>query len=338
MQSSLSHLKATLGLSVAVALTGILVPMGLSFLLMPMAGAPALHAFAAGSSLASTSLGTVLGVLAPSALGFDLRRTVLGATLLSAAIMDDVAAFVISKVLQVLGAGAGGAELGRNIGRTLGVTLGLALAAAVGARWLFRPAYRWLTRRPKLWRDKPWGGARLLLAIDAALFTGAIAAAGYAGTSLLYGVYVAGLCVAYACDADDSAAAAGPSPLGVADPAKVAGAAPEPSCLAAPAVVVPGADGHAREPSLIDAFDASVPPVLNTLLLPVFFGSIGYSIPFVPLWRGAVIWKGVVYAVLMALGKMVCGAWILALRGRVAWRGAVLLGMAMVARGEIGLL
>lgn len=324
--------------------------MALSFILMPMAGAPALHAFAAGSSLASTSLGTVLGVLAPKVLGFDLRRTALGATLLSAAIMDDVAAFVISKVLQVIGAGAGGAELGRNIGRTLGVTLALALAAAVLARWVFKPAYRWLMGRPKLWRDKPWGGMGLFLAVDAMLFIGSIAAAGYAGTSLLYGVYVAGLCIAYICDSDVVPCASAAIPLATADATKVPpdGTVDHPSAL--PTGVVPEVNrnagqataGHScdvqPDPNLIDAFDAAVPPVLNTLLLPVFFGSIGYSIPFVPLWRGAIIWKGIVYAVLMTLGKMVCGAWIYAVKGGAAWRGAVFLGMAMVARGEIGLL
>ncbi|EKC97254.1 sodium-hydrogen antiporter [Trichosporon asahii var. asahii CBS 8904] len=336
MQSSLMHLKATLGLSVAVALTGILAPMALSFTLMPMSGAPALHAFAAGSSLASTSLGTVLGVLAPSVLGFDLRRTMLGATLLSAAIMDDVAAFVISKVLQVIGAGAGGAELGRNIGRTLGVTLGIAFAAAVLARWVLKPAYLWLLARPTLWRGKSWGGTHLLIAINAALFTGAVAVAGYAGTSLLYGVYVSGLCIAYMCDSNVPADMGTGLPLAeshaprLGHPTSESATTNETSTMAV--------EEEASELSLIDAFDATVPPVLNTLLLPIFFGSIGYSIPFIPLWRGTIIWKGIIYAVLMTAGKMVCGAWIFALHGQKAWRAAVFLGMAMVARGEIGLL
>ena len=95
------------------------------------------------------------------------------------------------------------------------------------------------------------------------------------------------------------------------------------------------------------AFERYIVPVVEILLLPIFFGSIGYSIPFVPLWRGRIIWRGIVYALLMALGKMACGAWLLLLPTRPdpssrrelsTWKGSVIVGVAMIARGEIGLL
>lgn len=96
-------------------------------------------------------------------------------------------------------------------------------------------------------------------------------------------------------------------------------------------------------------FERYISPVLLYLLLPLFFGSIGYSIPFIPLWKGRIIWKGLVYTLLMVLGKVVTGLWILfwpiekrkepwgeTLRVRLP--AALTLGFAMVARGEIGLL
>jgi hypothetical protein len=54
------------------------------------------------------------------------------------------------------------------------------------------------------------------------------------------------------------------------------------------------------------------PPPLQ-LLAPLFFASIGLSIPFLDLWTGTIIWRGVVYSVLMTLGKVLVGGLILAI-------------------------
>lgn len=131
---------------------------------------------------------------------------------------------------------------------------------------------------------------------------------------------------------------------------------------------------------------------------PLFFASIGFAIPFVQLWTGKRIWRGVVYSLLMTFAKvihqnyncssqdlltciqLVVGIWLLVWKlllgksvqktlepseqgqGRErrkaegskgednpaqsqhsdhwdgTWLAAFLLGSAMVARGEIGLL
>ena len=117
------------------------------------------------------------------------------------------------------------------------------------------------------------------------------------------------------------------------------------------------------------------------ILEPMFFASIGFAIPFRDLWTPKAIWQGIVYTILMLIGKVVCGLLIpfavvikqrLSPRGRSRgrrrrgekgsssggrggirpsrreitmregfqdglWPG-LLLGFAMVARGEIGLL
>ena len=119
------------------------------------------------------------------------------------------------------------------------------------------------------------------------------------------------------------------------------------------------------------------------MLEPLFFASIGFAIPFLSLWEGQAIWHGVVYTLVMLVGKVLVGVvipacdWWRSLRarrrqpkethgqeqGRVSDSEAAsispeslvrtpaqahtvrtslvpagLLGMAMVARGEIGLL
>ncbi len=76
------------------------------------------------------------------------------------------------------------------------------------------------------------------------------------------------------------------------------------------------------------------------------------------MFRGSILWRGLVYAMLMAIGKLFCGVWLIRLASssgpsqkdtkkgaNKAWGRrpkslypASLLGCAMVARGEIGFL
>lgn len=89
--------------------------------------------------------------------------------------------------------------------------------------------------------------------------------------------------------------------------------------------------------------------------------SIGFSIPISRMFHGPTFWRGLVYSVLMTLGKMVCGLWLVRFyqasrrpkatpsptgksksfpelpRPKSLYPAAIL-GCAMVARGEIGFL
>jgi Kef-type K+ transport system membrane component KefB len=129
--------------------------------------------------------------------------------------------------------------------------------------------------------------------------------------------------------------------------------------------------------------------VQKYLMEPLFFASIGFAIPFVQLWTGKRIWRGIVYTLLMIFAKVrllghcnhalwlttitkfvvgvwvpLWGCWPIRKRQRKSgteesrsgeenravqrnadsrnqatmWLSALLLGSAMVARGEIGLL
>ncbi len=248
-------------------------------------------------------MGTVLAVLASSS--FDLRPTRLGTALLGSAIFDDIVAFVLSSILEIIG--NSGSNLGSSVGRVIGVTIGISLVAWLLAKFL-GPVYRTLEKA--LW---------IQMTVMTVILLGLIAATGYAGTSVLFGAYIAGLVMSYLQEKDEFTL----------------------------------------------AFEHYVSGPLKYVLLPLFFGSIGYSIPFLSLWRGSVVWKGLVYALLMALGKGICGLWILVwpirpeigalraktFRGRIRQKlenlrrrsaiglpGAFLIGAAMISRGEIGLL
>ena len=96
---------------------------------------------------------------------------------------------------------------------------------------------------------------------------------------------------------------------------------------------------------------------LSAILKPLFFASIGFSIPVSQMFKGSIIWKGIIYALLMAMAKLVCGVWLLRPLTSTAPTPplgaqkkesrlpkprsiypASILGCAMVARGEIGFL
>ena len=51
-------------------------------------------------------------------------------------------------------------------------------------------------------------------------------------------------------------------------------------------------------------FELYLLDVQKYLMEPLFFASIGFAIPFVELWTGERIWKGIVYALLMAFAKV----------------------------------
>jgi Kef-type K+ transport system membrane component KefB len=341
-----------------------------------MFGFPLLHSFAAGAALSSTSLGTVLALIGSSGLDIDLQRTKLGTALLGAAVMDDVVAFVLSEIVSLLGEQDTGASstLGAHIGRTIGVTFGLGIIAIPLTRFLVKPLYMRYARSP--YRGK--AGEAGFLGIMAVIFIGMTAGARYAGTSPLYGVYVGGLVVSYLLQVEEEDFLERTAPETRRNSQEEEGT---PSARELAGNLIPGnrlrrvttlpapvpmdrlsthrsATHDSASPVPLETrpaatfattFNHYISPILLYLLLPLFFGSIGYSIPFIPLWKGPIIWKGLVYTLLMVLAKAVTGLWILFWpieKRKAPWSetlrlrmpAALTLGFAMVARGEIGLL
>jgi Kef-type K+ transport system membrane component KefB len=125
------------------------------------------------------------------------------------------------------------------------------------------------------------------------------------------------------------------------------------------------------------AFDKHIMPVLQALFSPLFFASIGSALPIRSLGAvdgsSGVIWRGLVYSLLMGFAKLAVGLWLLIWPDRVSghgWfgprlshphtpreeidlgesppvpaeaeltrtRSAALVGIAMMARGEIALI
>lgn len=274
-------------LSLAVALTGILLPIALTFALFGAGfGYPMLQAFAAGASLSSTSLGTTFFVLQATGTrdsSKSLIKTRIGTVLVAAALIDDIVGLMLLSVLSSLGDSISPIPLGWKIARPI-----LAAAAMAG----FFPCAAALLRRVAFPTRR--ATAELALFAIVAVLSGLVAVAYWAGTSVLFGAFLAGVCLA----------------------------------------LFPQL--QARR-----AYDEYVKSVQDYVLAPLFFASIGCSIPFLDLFTGRRIWRGLVYTALMIAGKLLAGIWPLVVAPR-SWRAAcvpaLFVGSALVARGEIGVL
>ncbi|KAI5477045.1 solute:hydrogen antiporter [Pseudohyphozyma bogoriensis] len=242
------------------ALIGVLVPLAFTFALFtsPSYAYPAIQAFTAGSALASTSLGTTLFVLRASSTGVNFQATRVGATLLGAALIDDVIALVLLAVITRLGESGTVAGLGWTIGRPVLASILLAVVGPALAFVVARPVYqRYLERRVN------GAGPNAQLAIGVLVLSGFLATSYYAGTTMLLGAFLAGVFL-YAL----------------------------PSTPTSP---------------FKHAYEHMIAPLQAHIFAPIFFASIGFTIPFLSLWTGRIIWRGIVYSILMALGKLLAG-------------------------------
>ncbi|KAJ0348565.1 hypothetical protein COL922a_014827, partial [Colletotrichum nupharicola] len=105
-----------------------------------------------------------------------------------------------------------------------------------------------------------------------------ISIAAYAGTSVLFGAFLAGTFLSYI-------------------PSKH----PE-----APFVVASREEGEReadKSPTFVHTFERYLVDVQKYLMEPLFFASVGFAIPFVQLWTGKRIWRGVVFTLLMVFAK-----------------------------------
>lgn len=275
--ASLKLMRDNAALSTLVALNGALVPIALSMGLgMGAYGYGGLQAFASGASLASTSLGTTLALLAPTSTApvtsesekertpdMDLRRTRVGCVLVCAALLDDILGLVIAGIIPGL-AQTGAADspkvqwsvIVRPVLVSVAFGLGTPLAA-IGLRWAIHRFISKATPRPQF----------LVLFIISVLMA-FVAGSGYSGTSELFGAYLAGAFVSHVFPAQDDAAS-------LADDSVDRMSSPD--ILQDGNIAVKDDDGSGN-PSLT-AFGAYIQPILTHLLAPLFFGSIGVALP-----------------------------------------------------------
>ncbi|KAJ1326153.1 cation:proton antiporter [Microdochium nivale] len=337
VSTSIAALKANMLLAIAVAATGVAAPMGLSFALGPLVRATPLQCFAAGAALCSTSLGTTFSVLSTS----GLSATKLGSVLSTAAMMDDVLGLVMVQIVSSLGSSAGGSTNSSSVSinpatilRPVLVSIAFAVMIPLANRYLLRPAMRYLDDKEeeafKQQQQEPRqeGGSRgrtrvvfgILatkegaLVIQTALLLGLVAAAAYAGASVLLAAYLAGVMVCW-WDAERESrrqtsllsSSSQPQPSNSAATPDENERTLDGVSLAANTERPPR---KKSEHTGIAIYEHYYGPAVNRILKPFFFASIGFSIPITKMFSGPIVWRGLVYTILMILAKVLCGLWL----------------------------
>ncbi|KAI1427863.1 Sodium/hydrogen exchanger family-domain-containing protein [Xylaria sp. FL1777] len=339
VETNVVALRKNLVLSVAVAVTGVIVPIGLSFALLAPAGpflgtdssASLLPAFAAGAALCSTSLGTTFSVLQAS----GLSRTRLGAVLASAALIDDVVGLVMVRIIASLGQTGNKGIEPATILRPVLVSAAFAVAVPLVCRYVLKPAQGTLGRIIKgsdkkekqngernasnKARVRAWVSSReAAFLIQTAFLILLIVAADYAGTSVLLAAYLAGVVVSWWHGEWNDSEESPQSPCVDTPPfmgqetQEVDGREPE-STGGGSSSDKRDQETLTLQDSASGVFDTYFAQVVNRVLKPFFFASIGFSIPISQLFVGKIVWRGIIYSLLMIIGKLVCGLWLVRL-------------------------
>ncbi|CAH0021295.1 unnamed protein product [Clonostachys rhizophaga] len=303
LATSFKTLKANIVLSSGVALTGIAVPMGFSFLLQSMVGASSLQAFAAGAALCSTSLGTTFTILGTS----GLSSTRLGVVLTSAAMMDDVVGLIMVQIV--------GGFSAVTVVRPIMVSMAFALLVPIVCRFVVIPVTLMLnhirvsnsTSNLALLLQRP----QTALVTHTMLLLGLVIGGTYSGTSSLLAAYIAGAAISW-----------WDSEIGHPNPALETNSIGDSEVNSATQstsgedqsqpenpISQPVSEGNSNT-SGMSIYETYYRPAVEHVLKPFFFASIGFSIPITKMFSGSIIWRGIIYTILMIVGKLLCGAWL----------------------------
>jgi Kef-type K+ transport system membrane component KefB len=320
ISSNLKALKANLFLSSAVALTGIAAPIGISFVLLGLLPLSPVQTFAAGAALCSTSLGTTFTVLATS----GLTESRLGVVLSSAAMMDDIVGLIMVQIIPTLSAGSTFTEI--TVIRPVFVSIAFAALIPLICLFIAKPVL--LSANDYLQQPQSDKYRAILSSTEAALVyqTGVLLAmitgATYAGTSNLFAAYLAGAAATWLgdCLTDHKRvqpSSTNPTATQVTErPLSRSSSRSVQSRRRASASTNAEANAEHRTVERTNecfgkvVYEKYYSPAVESILRPLFFASIGFAIPITKMFTGRVIWRGLVYTILMGFAKVICGLWL----------------------------
>jgi hypothetical protein len=237
--------------------------------------------------------------------------------------MDDVVGLVMVQVISNLGGGNIGAI---TIVRAVLVSFAFAVVVPVVCKLVVQPLTVMLNRYRKT-HSNSWVSTVLPLrqtafVLHTTLLLALVTGSSYAGTSNLFAAYIAGAVISW-WDSE------------VPHPAKEGGAGEKTKVNEKKNSTQPdrgAGTGSAETPIQAQEGEASVQAqetastheetsgtaiyeryyhqAVARILQPLFFASIGFSIPITRMFSGSIVWRGLVYAILMTFAKMVCGLWL----------------------------
>lgn len=368
LSTNFKLLKENILLATMIALTGVTVPMGISFSILGYSDATIIGAFAAGAALCSTSLGTTFAILLTS----GLKETKVGVLLASAAVMDDIVGLVMIQVISNLGDESFRTA---SVIRPIFVSIGLIVVVILAFKFIILPSTIWYSRNRQSSSfnkiNKIFMIRKNYFALHTLVLIGLITGATYAGASNLTAAYIIGAAISWWDDETSNSITSQNKEIDESVDQRPDAVHPNDSIFIRKTHSFddfsddPGKDTNLKERCTgIKVFEVYYGQVVDKVFRPLFFASIGFSIPITQMFTGRLIWRGFIYAFLMALSKMMCGLWLIRCKhrttiidnpevqdtehyskggmkqifNRVDTFPSALLGLAMVPRGEIGFL
>ncbi|KAJ5993436.1 hypothetical protein N7451_009160 [Penicillium sp. IBT 35674x] len=312
LSTSIKSVRANLIVSVCVAITGIGAPMGLSFILNELVGATSLEAFAAGAALSATSLGTTFTILSTT----KLISTRLGTVTTSAAMLDDVVGLVMVQIISNLGGSASSFSsltVIRPVFISIGFAVGLYLLCAFSIKPIFKRIRAAKPQVPRIMRS-----IQIVFLYHTLILVGLVTGATYAGTSSLFAAYLAGVVVTWI----DGMIKESKIPPGDAPPGtsltdfNSSNGETQDDSTRRRSGQSQGSNASSTNaqrgepPTGEEVYEKYYKQPVNRILTPLFFASIGFAIPITEMFKGSVVWRGIIYALLMMFGKLITGIWL----------------------------
>ncbi|CAG8948999.1 hypothetical protein HYFRA_00002127 [Hymenoscyphus fraxineus] len=303
LETDMKLLKKSMGMSISVATVGLIAPIASSFLLLvfpfgegvregwptPLAG------FSAGAALCSTSLGTTFVVLGE----VGMQKTRAGTILVGAAMMDDVVGLVMVNIVTTLGEGS---SKPWPIARPIVASFSLMVISIFLAHFVFTPTWpliiKYLSQDTNL--EAPLGHSssqaprsifqnrvsklvyqipHLGFCLSTLVLIIYVTIAAFINASVLFAAFIAGGMVSF---------------LWTLHPDQQRDIAE--------------AEIHGSLEPASKMFHDYFRPLTEYVLVPFFFASIGFSIPITQMFKGSILWKGIIYAILMIIAKALVGS------------------------------
>lgn len=278
--------------------TGVGMPIALSFaLLCPAFGFSKLEAFATGSALSSTSLGTtfsVLGNFNVNGSRENIMDTTIGTILVGVAVLDDIVGLVLSKIIENLSPSH--PITAWTIARPVVVSIVYVCVSAGIYKFAVVPMVkRWshmivralmhISYWPLVRKDPRCAGVVAFIAF----LSGCTSIANYIGTSNLVGAFTAGASMKLTFDV-------------------LLKNTKDPELRKSISLYSPGVSyGYIK-------------CVVTYVLVPFFFASVGAAIPIKEMFVGRIVWKGVLFSLLMIFAKISAGLWVFPLASLKLWQ------------------
>jgi hypothetical protein len=300
-------------------------------------------------------LGTTFTVLNSS----GLAASRLGVVLTSAAMMDDVVGLVMVQVISNLG---GDDFSWVTVVRPVLVSIAFAVVAPLVCLYIARPLTFSLNRcrenHLSAGFDNFMRKSSTAFAIHTLILLGLITGATYAGTSNLFAAYIAGASISW-WDSEvphvamerttqreekreqtasaTLTSAAEQSPSERPDNNVQAAHSLSESANGASSNLSPKVDEEERNvTSGSFIYEHYYHPAVSKILQPLFFASVGFSIPITKMFKGSIVWRGIVYTVLMAIGKLVCGLWLVRFSAQRQCRSSLVKAAPYVSSSLMG--